>query len=38
MTVLSDDGEEHVVRHVSLQGQVREGVAVEDDGVQGAAV
>ena len=38
VTVLSYDGQEHVVRHVPLQGQVREGVPVEDDGVQGAAV
>ena len=38
VTILPNDGEEHVVGHVSLQGQVGEGVAVKDDTVHGAAV
>ncbi len=38
MTVLSDDGQEHVVGNVSFECEVCEGVAVDDDSVEGAAV
>ena len=35
---MSDDGEEHVARNVSLQGQLRQPLAVGDDAVEAAAV